>query len=220
MGRERDFALPSPLGRTPLPISLPTLPSPPPPPMLARAVGAAARASSCSSSVVAARCSSSAASSTAAATPGGPAEQAAAKAVERIRQLFHDPVTAARLTTRQRQVFETPEDLPSLPPVEDHGYLYGFTGEHLAGASESVRRALSTRTANIAGALTFRRSELRRKLAPDAFNTGAPVVQVCVGGMMCTARWSGAAFACPCGLVQLATSPLRHRITHATPPCP
>lgn len=95
-----------------------------------------------------------------------------------VTTMFHDPETASRLTKRQRQVYETPEDLPTLPSVKDHGYLYGFKEEHLAGRSEAVRRALSTRTGNIRGSLTFRRSELLRKFASDPFNTGEPVVQV------------------------------------------
>ena len=95
-----------------------------------------------------------------------------------VTSMFHNPDTAARLTKRQRQVYETPDDLPTLPSIKDHGYLYGFTSKHLEGRSEAVKRALSTRTGNIKGSLTFKRSELLRKFASDPFNTGEPVVQV------------------------------------------
>lgn len=41
-----------------------------------------------------------------------------------------------------------------------------------------VKRAVSTRTANIKGLMAFKRSEIIRKYAPKAFDTGAHRVQV------------------------------------------
>lgn len=87
--------------------------------------------------------------------------------------VFYKPTT---LTARQRQVYESVS--VSKAGLADHGYLYGLTDADLAGRSELVRRALSTRTGSTQDQLRFRRAEIVRKYGSNPADTGASRVQV------------------------------------------
>jgi hypothetical protein len=87
--------------------------------------------------------------------------------------VFYMPTT---LTARQRQVYESVS--VSKAGLADHGYLYGLTEADLAGRSELVRRALSTRTGSTQDQLRFRRAEIVRKFGTTPADTGASRVQV------------------------------------------
>lgn len=109
--------------------------------------------------------------------------------------VFYDPAVISNLSKREKQVFTRPEDEPPMPLMADHGYLYGTTAEtlekHLSGliaespkpeaaraAADMIRRSLSTRTANVAAMMSFRKAELMRKFAGKPYDTGASRVQV------------------------------------------
>ena len=87
------------------------------------------------------------------------------------------------------------EDEPPTELMADHGLLYGTSaasleahlaritaaaggGEAAAAAAAMVRRALSTRTGNIAAVSSFRKAELLRKFAEKPHDTGSSRVQV------------------------------------------
>ena len=91
--------------------------------------------------------------------------------------VFYKPTV---LTARQRQVYESVS--VSKAGLADHGFLYGLTKEDLAGRSQLVQAALSTRTGSTQDQLRFRRAEIVRKYGETPTDTGASRVQV---------RWEG-----------------------------
>ena len=100
---------------------------------------------------------------------------------DRVAAIFYDARVAASLTPRQRTVFESLATAGSDVPaalLADHGFLYGADADELAGRSEAVRRALSTRTGSTRDQLAFRKAELLRKYGRDAADSGASRVQV------------------------------------------
>jgi hypothetical protein len=100
---------------------------------------------------------------------------AAAAAAAAGPDLFYDP--ALRLSRRQRDVFARLDSVPRPPPQADHGFQYGLTAQDLAGASEPVRRALSTRTGNLECLRRFRTAQIVEAVGGSAANSGASRVQ-------------------------------------------
>lgn len=94
---------------------------------------------------------------------------------KRLEGMFYDD--SIKLSRRQKQVFSRVEDEPSLPSIPDHGYLYGFTEEELDGASDIVKRALSTRTGSLEDLRKFHKQGLLAKYAQAPFDTGSSRVQ-------------------------------------------
>jgi small subunit ribosomal protein S15 len=89
--------------------------------------------------------------------------------------VFYRPTV---LTARQRQVYE-PQTV-SRVGLADHGYLHGITEEELAGRSEMLKRAMSTRTGSTQDVLKFRRAEIVAKYGTRPNDTGASRVQVAI----------------------------------------
>lgn len=94
---------------------------------------------------------------------------------KRLEGMFYDE--SIRLSRRQKQVFSRVEDEPALQSIPDHGYLYGFTEEELAGASDIVKMALSTRTGSMEDQRKFHKQGLLAKYAQAPFDTGSSRVQ-------------------------------------------
>jgi small subunit ribosomal protein S15 len=86
------------------------------------------------------------------------------------------------LSFAEKTVFARVEDEPPLPPIADHGFLYGITEAELeaAGAPEVVRRALSTRTGSISAVRKFRTAELVARFGAGEADTGSSRVQIAV----------------------------------------
>ena len=134
-----------------------------------------------------------------------PSRREVAEAASRARAAatYYDPSVAAGLTARERQVVSSLADEPPAPLMADHGLLYGTTPAQLAAhlsvakravieaagggpdaeaaaaaAAAMVARALSTRSAGVAGTRAFRKSELLKKFAGRPHDTGDSRVQV------------------------------------------
>ena len=118
-----------------------------------------------------------------------------AAAARRIAGIYYDPRVASRLTARERQVWGSLEDEPPTELMADHGLLYGTSaasleahlaritaaaggGEAVTTAAAMVRRALSTRTGNVAAVSSFRKAEILKKFAGKPHDTGSSRVQV------------------------------------------
>lgn len=70
-----------------------------------------------------------------------------------------------------------PRALPSPLPYPTHTPCR-LAEEELAGYSDAVKKALSTRTGNVAAVMAFRKAELLRKFSPRPFDTGSSRVQI------------------------------------------
>ena len=120
------------------------------------------------------------------------------------------------LTARQRQVYESVS--VSKAGLADHGFLYGLTEADLAGRSEHVRRALSTRTGSTHDQLSFRRSEIVRKYGANAADTGASRVQVSKQQGACLAppepSCGDLPCCCPASQVAILTERINRLSTH------
>jgi hypothetical protein len=94
---------------------------------------------------------------------------------QRVAELFHNP--SIRLTRRQKQIFSRVADEPELPAIAESGYQYGLTAEDLEGRSEAVKRALSTRTADIAAQRAFHTAQIVKRYGTAELDTGSSRVQ-------------------------------------------
>lgn len=90
--------------------------------------------------------------------------------------IFYD--ASIELSRREKQVYTTlASKSRELPSVAEHGFLYGFSGEELAGANDMVKRALSTRTADADQLRRFRKQQLVNRLGRDQADSGNNAVQ-------------------------------------------
>ena len=96
-------------------------------------------------------------------------------AARRISKLFYSP--EVRLSRRQQTVFSRLEDMPRVAPAPDHGFLYGLTAADVSNASESVRRALSTRTGSQADMRRFRAADVINRFGASPRDSGSSRVQ-------------------------------------------
>lgn len=96
-------------------------------------------------------------------------------AARRISKMFYSP--DVRLSRRQQTVFSRLEDMPRVAPAPDHGFLYGLTAAEVSSASESVRRALSTRTGSQADMRRFRAADVITRFGASPRDSGSSRVQ-------------------------------------------
>ena len=97
------------------------------------------------------------------------------RAARRIADMFYSPDVS--LSRRQQTVFARLEDAPPLAAAPDHGFLYGLSAADVAGASEAVRRALSTRTGSLEDMRKFRAADIVKRFGATETDTGASRVQ-------------------------------------------
>ena len=118
---------------------------------------------------------SSASGSASASAPVADLRSMPERAARRIAGIFYSPDVS--LSRRQQTVFARLEDAPPLAAAPDHGYLYGLTAADVAGASEAVRRALSTRTGSLADMRKFRAADIVKRFGATETDSGASRVQ-------------------------------------------